>query len=180
MILSQNNEYAAVLDACVLVPMPLCDTLLRLAEEPAFYRPLWSEEILREVGDAIEAKLALTQNQRDRRLNQMRKVFPESMVKISKRLIETFDLPDKDDRHVLACAVQGQANAIVTDNTKHFPLQYLKEYGIVSQTPDEFLVQQFHLAPQLVVERLDRQAAVIRHQRSHILFSKLVQQHFPV
>jgi hypothetical protein len=34
MILAQDNEYAAVLDACVLVPMPLCDTLLRLAEDP--------------------------------------------------------------------------------------------------------------------------------------------------
>jgi hypothetical protein len=54
MISAQDNEYVVLLDACVLVPMPLCDTLLRLAEEPAFYRPLWSEEILREVGDALE------------------------------------------------------------------------------------------------------------------------------
>jgi hypothetical protein len=53
MILTQDNEYAAVLDACVLVPMPLCDTLLRLAEDPAMYRPLWSEAILTEVATAL-------------------------------------------------------------------------------------------------------------------------------
>jgi hypothetical protein len=57
MILTQDNEYAALLDACVLVPMCLCDTLLRLAEEPAMYRPLWSNEILQEVGTALETKI---------------------------------------------------------------------------------------------------------------------------
>jgi len=44
--------YAAVLDACVLVPTALCDTLLRLAEDQ-FYRPLWSPRILLEVEDAV-------------------------------------------------------------------------------------------------------------------------------
>ena len=189
MILNQNNEYAAVLDACVLVPMPLCDTLLRLAEDPAFYRLLWSKEILREVGDALETKLKLTKEQREYRLNQMQKAFPEAMVRIPQGLINTFDCPDKDDRHVLACAVKGQANAIVTKNTRDFPAECLKEYGIFCQPPDEFLVHQFYLGPQEVVEKLDRQAAAIRKQRNYILdllvkdapvFCSLITQHFPL
>lgn len=45
MMLAFTNQYLAVLDACVLAPMPVCDTLLRLAEEPAFYKPKWSEDI---------------------------------------------------------------------------------------------------------------------------------------
>lgn len=189
MILNQNNEYAAVLDACVLLPMPLCDTLLRLAEDPAFYRPLWSQEILREVGDAMETRLKLTKDQRDYRLSQMQKAFPEAMVRIPKKLLETFDCPDKDDRHVLACAVKGQANAIVTKNTKHFPPECLEEYGILCQPPDEFLVHQFYLGPQEVVEKLDRQAAAIRKQRDYTLsllvkdapvFCSLIHQHFPI
>jgi hypothetical protein len=49
LILTLDNEYAAVLDACVLVPMPLCDTLLRCAEDPGLFRALWSEQILEEV-----------------------------------------------------------------------------------------------------------------------------------
>jgi hypothetical protein len=78
MILNQDNEYTALLDASVLVPMCLCDTLLRLAEDPALYRPIWSPQILQEVGDALESKIKLTREQRDYRLNQLDLAFPES------------------------------------------------------------------------------------------------------
>ncbi|HEV2960753.1 MAG TPA: PIN domain-containing protein [Candidatus Angelobacter sp.] len=127
MIFNQNNEYSVVLDACVLVPMPLCDTLLHLAEDPAFYRPLWSGKILKEVGDALEKKLGLNEMQRVRRLRVMQEAFPEAMVVIPPKLEETFDCPDKDDRHVVACAVKGQANAIITLNKKDFPPECLEE-----------------------------------------------------
>jgi NAD(P)-dependent dehydrogenase (short-subunit alcohol dehydrogenase family) len=46
-------RYAAVLDACVLVPVALADMLLRIAEK-GLYRPLWSERILAEAREAIE------------------------------------------------------------------------------------------------------------------------------
>ncbi len=164
MILNQNNEYAALLDACVLAPMPLCDTLLRLAEHPAFYRPLWSEEILQEVGNVLENKFGYTWKQRDRRLDAMRKAFPEAAVKLPVKL-DSFDCPDKDDRHVLAAAVRGQANAIVTNNTKDFPEECLEQYGLLCQTPDEFLLHQFYLNPPLVVDKLDQQASAIRQTR---------------
>jgi putative PIN family toxin of toxin-antitoxin system len=186
MILNQNNEYAAVLDACVLVPMPLCDTLLRLAEEPALYRPLWSEMIFLEVGNALETKLNLTLEQRDRRLKMMSQAFPEAMVTIPPNLVDTFEcFIDKDDRHVLACAVKGQAHVIITQNTKHFPDECLEEYDILCQTPDEFLGHQFHLNPPLIIEKLDEQAAAIGQRREYIIcrlkkvtpeFCKLVKQ----
>lgn len=44
-MIARSNQYTVVLDTCVLVPMPLCDTLLRLAEEPALYLPKWSDDI---------------------------------------------------------------------------------------------------------------------------------------
>src|SRR6266446_4821323 len=80
MILNQDNEYTALLDACVLVPMCLCDTLLRFAKDPAMYRPLWSPEILREVGDALEKKLKISPEKRERRITEMMKAFPEASV----------------------------------------------------------------------------------------------------
>ena len=48
-MITQTNAFVVVLDTCVLAPMPLCDTLLRLAEDPAFYMPRWSAGILDEL-----------------------------------------------------------------------------------------------------------------------------------
>ncbi|MGH9083024.1 MAG: hypothetical protein ACRDWN_06745 [Acidimicrobiales bacterium] len=45
-------RYTVVLDACVLVPVTLADTLLRIAERD-LYRPLWSARIVAEAIDAI-------------------------------------------------------------------------------------------------------------------------------
>src|SRR5207253_6093587 len=120
MILTPDNEYSAVLDACVLVPMPLCDTLLRLAEEPAFYRPLWSEQILLELDNTLVNRLKYTDQQRDRRIKVMREHFPEAIVNIPATLMSALScLPDKNDCHVLAAAIRGGANAIVTHNIRH-------------------------------------------------------------
>jgi predicted nucleic acid-binding protein len=170
MILNQNNEYAAVLDACVLAPMPLCDTLLRLAEHPAFYRPLWSDQILREVGDVIEGKLGYSPEQRARRIAAMKSAFPEALVQIPCKL-ESFGCPDLNDRHILAAAVRGQANAIVTSNTKHFPQDCLEEYGLLCQSPDDFLIHQFYLNPPLVVDKIDQQGAVRHKTRTDLIGS---------
>lgn len=170
MISAQDNEYVALLDACVLVPMPLCDTLLRVAEEPAFYRPLWSEEILREVGDALEKKLHRSPIQVRRRLMHMRKAFPEASVDVPADLIQAMVcLPDPNDRHVLAAAIGGNANAIITVNTRHFPAECLEPYGIECQAPDEFLMHQFHLDPEQMLEKLDGQSSNIGKDRRYII-----------
>jgi predicted nucleic acid-binding protein len=169
MILSPENEFAVLLDACVLVPMPLCDTLLRLAEEPALYRPLWSELLLTEVGDAIETRLHNTPAQRERRIRLMREHFPEALVEVPLDLIKAFDcIPDPDDRHVLAAAVRGHANALVTLNTKHFPEDCLAKYDLIRQSPDEFLVNQFHLSQDIVLEKIDAQAAAMKKDRVYV------------
>lgn len=170
MILNQDNEYTALLDACVLVPMCLCDTLLRLAEDPAMYRPLWSQEILREVGDALESKIDLSPEQRRRRIRQMSEAFPEASVRPASCLAASLDgMPDDGDRHVLAAAIAGNANVIVTNNSKDFPLSYLAQFDILCQSSDDFLIHQFHLNPSLVLDKLDSQAINIRRERKDIL-----------
>jgi predicted nucleic acid-binding protein len=162
-------SHTAVLDACVLVPMPLCDTLLRLAEEPAVYQPLWSEQILVEIGDALEKSLNRSRFQRDRRIRAMRDAFPEAAVLVPADLLKgVVCIPDPDDRHVVAAAIMGSADAIVTFNRRHFPAACLEQYHLVCQTPDEFLVQQFYLAPELILQKLDMQAATLQQERSFI------------
>lgn len=170
MILNDGNEYSVVLDACVLVPMPLCDTLLRLAEDPALYRPFWSERILEEVGTALREKLQYGEEQSKRRINAMRLAFPEALVRLSPDFEDGLTcIPDEDDRHVLACAIRSGADAIVTSNIRDFPEECLAEWGLVRQTPDDFLVHQHHLNPGLVLDDLDNQAAAIGKEREHIL-----------
>lgn len=170
MILNQDNEYAALLDACVLVPMCLCDTLLRLAEDPAMYRPLWSNEILQEVGDALERKIGLLPQQRKRRIDLMRQSFPEATITPPACLAESLiGIPDEDDRHVLAAAIAGHVHVIVTNNLKDFPSEYLAQFDILCQSADDFLIHQFHLNPSLVLEKLDGQAINIHRRREDVL-----------
>jgi predicted nucleic acid-binding protein len=146
--------------------MPLCDTLLRFAEEPALYRPVWSEEILREVGEVLETKLGCTKEQREKRIAKMRAAFPEAVVEIDDEIVKALrGFPDKDDCHVVAAAILGHANAIVTSNTKHFPSECLGKYGILCQHPDDFLIHQYYLSRERVLEQLDYQAANIKRDR---------------
>jgi len=60
----------------------------------------------------------------------MCKAFPEAIVHVPDELLKAVDfLPDKSDRHVLAAAVMSRANAIVTQNIKHFPKECLDKFG---------------------------------------------------
>jgi predicted nucleic acid-binding protein len=169
MILSNENEYVVVLDACVLAPMPLADTLLRLAEAPSLYRIVWTEELLQEIGRTLN-KLGRAPFQVERRLKFMRDHFPDAMVNITPELVAAIGcLPDAADRHIVAAAILGHADAIITANTKHFPAECLSRYNLVCQDPDEFLAHQYYLDPEVVLEKLDAQAAGIREQRQDVL-----------
>lgn len=169
MILTLDNEYSAVLDACVLAPMPLCDTLLRCAEEPALYRVLWSEQTLEEIDRTLQ-KFGYTDEQAKRRLRKMRQAFPEASVSVPPGLLAAVPgIPDPDDRHVAAAAIHAHAEVIVTLNLKHFPQDVLFPHGILVHSPDDFLIHQFHLNPDRVLEVLDTQASATRQLRSAIL-----------
>jgi len=68
------------------------------------------------------------------------------------KLIEScLSLPDVNDRHVLAAAVAGRADSIVTINIKDFPSSILEPLGITALHPDEFLLQQLQLEPLVVL-----------------------------
>jgi len=163
-MLSLVNQYIVTLDACVLLPMPLCDTLLRLAEEPAFYLPRWSHETLDEVHRNLVKKWGYTTEQADRRLSAMKAAFEDAEVTGYESLVPAMT-NEPDDRHVLAAAVHCGSHAIVTENVKHFPPQSLDPYGIELMTADEFLVNQFHLDPGNVLAKLNAQA---QKKRFHV------------
>ncbi len=71
----------------------------------------------------------------------------DALITGHKALIETLVLPDPDDRHVLAAAIVGRCDVIVTQNLQDFPEAVLKPYSIETQHLDDFLVNHLHLAP---------------------------------
>ena len=91
-----------VLDACVLLPAPLRDTLLRLAEPPRLYLPRWSEEIL--AFRNLERRIGLSKAKTAYLAGQLRKHFADSWVVGYEPLIDRMGNHPKD-RHVLAAAV---------------------------------------------------------------------------
>ncbi len=172
MIFTRASECSAVLDACVLVPMALCDTLLRLAEEPAMYRPVWSDPILDEVAKVLESGFRKSPAQVSRRLAQMKRSFPEAVVPVPPELLSAANcIPDRGDRHVLAAAIMAHADVIVTQSIKHFPKECLEKFGVQCQSPDEFLIQQYQLSPQLVLDKLEDQGTDIAQDRWFVIKS---------
>lgn len=138
----------AVLDACVLVPSVLADTLLRCAER-ALYRPLWSEEILGEVHRHLP--LTVDGAAADRRIAAMRRHFPEALVTGYEPLIDQMVNHPKD-RHVLAAAVAAGAECVVTANLRDFPDHAVDAYAIEALHPDDFLCGLYDAASEEVVD----------------------------
>lgn len=124
------------LDTCVIYPDALRDILLGVAARGG-YEPLWSARVLDEWARAARKKGA----EAEVRLiaAAMQAQFPRAMVtgwdSVATRLV----LPDPDDVHVLAAAVVGHADAIVTFNASDFPRHVLAAEGLARRDPDGLL-----------------------------------------
>lgn len=67
--------------------------------------------------------------------------MPDAEVRGYEHLVDRLDLPDPDDRHVLATALASGAGLIVTANGADFPAARTTPHGIVVRSPDEFVLQ---------------------------------------
>ena len=151
---------AALLDACVLVPIRLTMTLLALAEAGLFDL-LWSEQILDEVERNLP-KVGLSPDASSRRVTAMRTGFgAAATVDDFEHLISEMTC-DAKDRHVLAAAVAGCASTLVTFNLKDFPEQSTAGHGIVVVHPDIFLTQLLVEETEQVLAALDAATARLR------------------
>jgi hypothetical protein len=123
--------FAALLDTSVLWPSLQRDFLLSLAVE-GLHRPLWSTAILDELSHHEAQKLigrghdpVLADKRSQRLVDHMNEAFDDAIVMNWESLEGTFGLPDVDDEHVVAAALIGGADVIVTSNLKDFPPQQI-------------------------------------------------------
>lgn len=141
----------AVLDACVLYPTVLREILLGVAAR-GLYEPLWSERILREWTRATAKLGTLAQAQAEAEAQLMRAAFARFAVREQPNIEARLLLPDPNDLHVLAVAIAGHADCIVTFNAQDFPRHVLAEEGIERRDPDGLLWQLWSFHPDAVTD----------------------------
>jgi predicted nucleic acid-binding protein len=157
-----------VLDACVLANFSLCDTLLRLAEPPRLFEPKWSEEIIREATRTLELKLGWPHSLSANFEKELRAHFGEAWISGYESLIPRMT-NDEKDRHVVAAAVQGGAAIILTLNLRHFKPEHLAMWGISALHPQSFLIEIFRREQDVVMTKLEQQAADRSRSLSQLL-----------
>ncbi len=141
----------AVLDACVLFPTVLREILFAVAKRGLF-TPLWSDRILEEWTRATAKLGPLAQLQAQGESALARTAFPSALIRARPDIEARLLLPDPDDRHVLATAIAGHADAIITFNAQDFPGHVLAEEGITRRDPDGFLWEMHSTRPQAVAD----------------------------
>ena len=109
-----------------------------------------------------------------KRIDIMNEFFPDASVSGWGSLEQSIDLPDPNDAHVVAAAIAGRADVIITLNLKDFPPDTLRPLGLEAQTPDEFLLNQLDLDPDEVMQCLFRQAQATRNP--HIAVQELLKR----
>lgn len=128
-----------LLDACVLFPTVLRELLVGAAAKGLF-EPLWSDRILEEWARATRKLGAQAEPQARAEIAMLRLKWPRAVVTPNPGTQARLWLPDPDDVHVLASAIDGFADRLVTFNRKDFPKAEVASEGIERWDPDGFLM----------------------------------------
>ncbi|HGL6718383.1 PIN domain-containing protein [Burkholderia contaminans] len=139
-------RYTALLDACVLFPIAVADSLMSLATAGLFAAK-WTQRIEQEWITNLEELRPDLKGRLEVRRDGMREAVPDWEVNESawEPLVGNMKLPDPDDQHVLAAAIAGHADCIVTANLRDFPAEIVSPYGIEIIHPDRFIINQWDL-----------------------------------
>ncbi|MFJ4396997.1 PIN domain-containing protein [Pseudomonas sp. NPDC089396] len=177
----KHSPFTALYDANVLYPAPLRDFLMNLALT-GVYRARWSANIHEEwKRNLLLNRPDLSRVQVDRTSALMDAAVPDALVTDYEPLVEGLDLPDEDDRHVLAAAIKCNASVIVTFNLKDFPAAVLGRFDIEPLHPDDFIADLWDLDKAAVLEAAQRQRMSLKtppHSVQEYL-DRLLQQKLP-
>jgi predicted nucleic acid-binding protein len=143
-------RFTCILDTNVIYPIQVRDLLFWFAHYD-LYTPKWSEHIFDEWA-VVMRRHNLSEAEIQKRIDNANNAFPDAMVKNYIPLINGLELPDEDDKHVLAAAIKINANIIVTNNLKDFPQDYLSTFGLTAKSVDDFITDIIDLNHEKAVE----------------------------
>lgn len=138
-----------LIDANVLYPTVLREIVLGLAEE-GYFTPLWSARILEEWARAGARRDPAQEPVARGEIALLRARWPAAEVAVSSETQARLHLPDPDDIHVLAAAIDGGADELMTMNLSDFPTRTLARHGIIRRDPDGFLTEALEAQPEAV------------------------------
>ncbi len=143
-----HGRYTAILDACALYPICVADALLSMAVA-GLYAAKWTTRIEEEWIRNLESNRPELAGKLDRRRDGMRDAIPDWEIpeNACNAVASGLMLPDANDVHVLAAAIAGHADCIVTMNLRDFPTETLEVHSLCAIHPDDFLIAQFDLDP---------------------------------
>jgi len=129
----------AIIDACVLYSAPLRDLVVRLGQS-GLLQARWTDEIHDEwMRNVLKNNPKVSRDRLERTRSLMDGAIRDSLVVGYSTLVPSLDLPDPDDRHILAAAIQCKAGVILTFNISDFPAEALAPYGVDARHPDDLL-----------------------------------------
>lgn len=146
------STFTAFIDANVFYGARLRSLVLFVAQTKIF-RARWSDQVHDEwVRNLIANRPDLKPEDLAGTRALMNAAVPDCLVEGYEPLMESMDLPDPDDRHVVAAAIMARASVIVTFNERDFPGDVLAGFGLHTKHPDQFLREAFGVQPELFVE----------------------------
>ena len=153
------SELIAVVDANILVPNILRDVFVSLAFA-GVYAARWTDQIHQEwIRNVLKLRPEIARSSLERVRALMDANVKNALVSDYESLIETLELPDADDRHVLAAAIVAHAKVIVTNNIRDFPASALAPHGVETRKPDAFLCELWPDNSAEIIVALSRQRA---------------------
>ncbi len=144
----------AVFDACILYPFHLRNILVQAAVD-RLVDARWTDAIHDEwIRNRTAGAPAIPAERLETTRRLMNEALPTAMVSGYEDYIPAVNLPDPNDRHVVAAGIAAGAAVILTWNLRHFPAKELKKFGLRRETPDAFLSGLYDEIPDLIIASL--------------------------
>ncbi|ESX70753.1 PIN domain-containing protein [Mesorhizobium sp. M0222] len=149
------STFTAFIDANVFFGARLRSLLLFLSQTK-MYRARWSERVHQEWMAAVAEKRGIEPEKLQKLRELMDRAVPDALVSGYEQLEGGIELPDPNDRHIVAAATLTRADVIVTFNLADFPTEVLKPLRLEARHPDEFVLDLFDISNDLFVDAVKK------------------------